>query len=123
MLEDLVEDAAVLFVLDALEDAGVLEDAAPLDDAPLDDDALDELEPAADALDGDALDDALSDDPPPEDPPPDDPPSEEPGFEDAYRSLYQPPPLSWNDVSDISFASVPPLWHLGHSGGGGSPCF
>src|SRR5262249_28650321 len=30
------------------------------------------------------------------------------GFADAYRSLYQPPPFSWNAVREINRSSAPP---------------
>ena len=42
---------------------------------------------------------------------------------EAYRSLYQPPPLSWNDVALISLARLPCLPHAGQVAGVGSLCF
>jgi hypothetical protein len=39
-------------------------------------------------------------------------------FGDEYRSLYQPAPLRWNDVAEISRSSAPP--HASHSVIGGS---
>ena len=35
------------------------------------------------------------------------------GFDDAYRSLYQPPPLNANDVLEINRSSGPP--HASHT--------
>jgi len=82
------------------------------DDEPveLDDDPLDGDDPLS--LDDEGLasppDDEPDDDEPVEldDDPADDEPV--PGLADAYRSLYQPPPLSWNAVREISRSSDPP---------------
>ncbi len=99
--------------------------AEPLDDVPLDDDDDEPDDDDDDELDaGDALEDeelegdALDDD-------------EElesdwvflSGLDEAYRSLYQPPPLSWNDVRLSSLCIVFFLPHTGQTSGGGSPCF
>ena len=38
-----------------------------------------------------------------------------------YRSLYQPPPFSWNELRLMIFAILPP--HSGQASGGGSVTF
>jgi len=43
--------------------------------------------------------------------------------DDAYRSLYQPPPLSWNEVRLMALAMVPALPQAGQDSGAGSVCF
>src|SRR5581483_4560208 len=40
---------------------------------------------------------------------------------ELYRSLYQPPPLSWNELRLMIFAILPP--HSGQASGGGSVTF
>src|SRR3989441_2937990 len=40
---------------------------------------------------------------------------------ELYRSLYQPPPFSWNELRLMIFAILPP--HSGHASGGGSVTF
>jgi hypothetical protein len=42
--------------------------------------------------------------------------------DDAYRSLYQPPPLRWNAERDKAFSRVFSAWQLGHAAGAGSEC-
>jgi hypothetical protein len=37
---------------------------------------------------------------------------EEPGFDDEYRSLYQPPPFKMNPVDEMMRSSLPP--HFSH---------
>jgi hypothetical protein len=53
----------------------------------------------------------------------DEPPSPLLVDDEAYRSLYQPPPLSWNEVRLIALTMVPGLPQDGHASGGGSLCF
>jgi hypothetical protein len=83
-------------------------DDDPLDDDPLDDDPLDD-DPLAAGVEAAAL--SVE----PEDSAPD--PAglasaaglaSPAGFWDAYRSLYQPLPLSWNAVREISRSRLPP---------------
>jgi hypothetical protein len=47
------------------------------------------------------------------------PPLEE--LPELYKSLYQPPPLSWKELRLMIFAIFPP--HSGHASGGGSLTF
>ena len=40
---------------------------------------------------------------------------------ELYKSLYHPPPFSWNELRLMIFAIFPP--HSGHCSGGGSVTF
>jgi hypothetical protein len=81
-------------------------DDDPPDDDPPDDDPL-SLDLAAGLSEADAVAD-LSEEDAAASPPLSDLASAAAGFVDEYRSLYQPPPLSWKAVREIRRSRPPP---------------